>query len=352
MLEFASRPDVQEYYYSTLNEQMAAQTERQRRVRIAIVGGGPTGVELAGELSDFFAQICRYPDGAFQHLKEDIEIMLIHGGQDLLPAMDKPLRDRALVALQEQGVTVRVNTRLKEVGRDYITIYEKSNPQQEETIPVGLSIWAAGNAPVPFVKELLNNLPKEAQGSQGRINVDGWLRCPTHTKESFGSILVLGDIACFEENNKGSNKYGLQTEPLPQTAQVAGQQGAFAARMLNRRYNMQTTPPKFDDLTTSITTSDGEQVFSLLKTWLLARDLEEAPQFNFLSLGLLAYVGQEEALNQVMLGDVPIFNYSGKIAFALWRSVYLAKQASSRNQALIAFDWLRTETFGRDITRL
>ena len=56
--------------------------------------------------------------------------------------------------------------------------------------------------------------------------------------------------------------------------------------------------------------------------------------------------------NQVEIGDVPIFTYYGKIAFALWRSVYLAKQASSRNQALITFDWFRTNTFGRDITRL
>ena len=90
----------------------------------------------------------------------------------------------------------------------------------------------------------------------------------------------------------------------------------------------------------------------LLRSWLVARGLEEAPGFDFLSLGLLAYVGQEEVLNQVMVGDVPLFNYSGKIAFALWRTVYLTKQASTRNQALIAFDWLRTETFGRDITRL
>lgn len=115
--------------------------------------------------------------------------------------------------------------------------------------------------------------------------------------------------------------------------------------MLNRGYDMQLTPPKLPELSES-------EAFSLLRVWLIARGLEEAPGFNFLSLGLLAYCGQEEALNQVMVGDVPLFNYSGKLAFVLWRSVYLAKQASSRNQALIAFDWLRTETFGRDITRL
>jgi NADH dehydrogenase FAD-containing subunit len=297
-------------------------------------------VELSGELKDFFAQICSYPDGAYQHLKDDISVMLIHGGCDLLPAMDRELRTRALDALHAQGVEVRLNTRLKEVGRDFITIGEKGS-DVEETIPVGLTVWAAGNAPVPFVKELLSQLPPHAAGPGGRVVVDKWLRCQTNSPSSFGSILVLGDVACFSEKEK----YDVEPEPLPQTAQVAGQQGAFAARMLNRGYDMQATPPTLPQLSES-------EAFSLLRVWLAVRGLEEAPGFTFLSLGLLAYVGQEEALNQVTIGNVPIFNYSGKIAFALWRTVYLAKQASSRNQALLTFDWVRTKRFGRDITRL
>jgi len=339
-LEYASRPDVQEFYYTSEEMQRKATAERKRRVKIAVVGGGPTGVELSGELKDFFAQICAYPDGAYQHLRDDISVVLIHGGSELLPAMDQELRARALDALRAQGVDVRLNTRLKEVGRDFITIGEKGS-DFEETIPVGLTVWAAGNAPVPFVKELLSKLPPSAAGSAGRINVDKWLRCPTYSESSFGSILVLGDVACFE----AQEKFDETPQQLPQTAQVAGQQGAFAARMLNRGYDMQATPPRLPELSES-------EAFSLLRTWLVARGLEEAPGFEFLSLGLLAYVGQEEALNQVALGNVPIFNYSGKIAFLLWRTVYLAKQASSRNQALLTFDWVRTKSFGRDITRL
>ncbi|KAL3809331.1 hypothetical protein ACHAXA_003220 [Cyclostephanos tholiformis] len=341
-LEYASRPNVQEYYYPEGPMREFAREERRRRLRIAVIGGGPTGVELCGELSDFFRQVCGSPDGAYQHLRDDVLITLVHGGSDLLPAMDRELRRKALSALRSQGVEVRLNTRLNEVGRDYIKIKDKG-VGVEETIPLAITIWAAGNAPVPFVRELLSQLPEEAKGSGGRINVDRWLRCPTPTPETFGSILVLGDVMCLEKQNK----YDVTPEPLPQTAQVAGQQGAFLARMLNRGYDLSRTPPALPE-----ETSDSASNYSLLRAWLVARGLEEAPGFDFLSLGLLAYVGQEEALNQVMLGDVPLFNYSGKIAFALWRTVYLTKQASTRNQALIAFDWLRTEAFGRDITRL
>ena len=219
-----------------------------------------SGVELAGEMSDFLAQITSY-NGAFEHLKDDISIILIHGGSELLPAMDQELRQRALDALQAQGVEVLLNTRLKEVGRDYICVEEKGS-DIVETIPVGLSVWAAGNAPVPFVGELLSQLPETAVGVGGRIVVDEWLRCPTYTADSFGSILVLGDVACFES----SSKYNPATQPLPQTAQVAGQQGAFAARMLNRGYDLQQTPPKLPELTAS-------EGFSLLRTWLLGKNL-------------------------------------------------------------------------------
>lgn len=339
-LEMASRPDLQEFYYSDEDTKTLARQERRRAVRIAIVGGGPTGVELSGEICDFFQQICRASDGAYQHLRDDVSVMLVHGGSELLPAMDVDLRQRALESLEAQGVEVRLNTRLKEVGQDYITLNEKGN-DMEEVIPVGITVWAAGNAPVPFVKELLSQLPAGADAPGGRIHVDSWMRCPTPSADSFGSVLVLGDVACYEEQKK----YDTSPQALPQTAQVAGQQGAFVARMLNRGYDMQLTPPTIPEL-------DTDSAFSLLRVWIVSRGLEEAPGFNFLSLGLLAYIGQEEALNQVMVGNVPLFNYSGKIAFVIWRSVYLAKQASSRNQALIAFDWLRTRGFGRDITRL
>ena len=67
-----------------------------------------------------------------------------------LPAMDQELRQRAYEALQEQGVEILLNTRLKEVGRDFIRVGEKGS-DVVETIPCGITVWAAGNAPVPFI---------------------------------------------------------------------------------------------------------------------------------------------------------------------------------------------------------
>ena len=166
-LEYASRPDLQESYYPPDNYMRElAREERRRRLRFVVVGGGPTGVELCGEMCDFFSQICNSPDGAYQHLANDISVVLVHGGSELLPAMNKELRQMALEAMMEQGVDVRLNTRLKEVGQDYVTVGVKGS-DEVEMIPSGLTVWAAGNAPVPFVQELLSQLPESAAGSAG-----------------------------------------------------------------------------------------------------------------------------------------------------------------------------------------
>lgn len=254
---------------------------------------------------------------------------MIQGAPYLVPQFEPELRDFALTSLREQGVDVRLNTRVQEVGEGFIRLTDKESGK-EETLDVGLTVWAAGVASVPFIDTLLSKLPDEARGANGRVKVDRWLRCPTPTPETLGSIIVLGDAAAFENEDN---------ELLPQTAQVAGQQGAYVARMLDRCYDLTLSPPKLCDQ-------------SDVSAWLKVRGLEEAAGFKFLNLGILAYLGQGQALSQVQLGDVPIFNYAGSISFMLWRSVYLVKQVATRNRILVLFDWFKCKLFGRDITRL
>jgi NADH:ubiquinone reductase (non-electrogenic) len=71
--------------------------------------------------------------------------------------------------------------------------------------------------------------------------------------------------------------------------------------------------------------------------------------FEFLSLGLMAYIGNDKAVTQLEAGktNVQLADYP---AFLLWRSVYITKQVSFRNRVLILFDWLKARVFGRDIS--
>ena len=99
--EYASRPDVKD------NKE-----ERSRRVTFMIVGGGPTGVEMAGELSDFCLDITKPRVGAFPKLRDDYRVILVHGGPELLPPFDEKLRQHALDTLRKRNVEVILNSRV------------------------------------------------------------------------------------------------------------------------------------------------------------------------------------------------------------------------------------------------
>lgn len=329
-LEYASRPDVADKPDLDEQERSSRREERQRRVTFCIVGGGPTGCELAGELSDFFKDTTRPRVGAFPKLRDDIRIVLIHGGSELVQQFDPDLRKHAMQSLTKQGVDVRLNTYVEECGDGFIRLKDKFTGQQE-TMLNGVTIWAAGVGPVPFVEKLLEKLPESARGANGRIQVDEWLRCSLPETAKFGSVLVAGDAAALSKG-KGF---------LPQTAQVAGQEGAYIARLLNRGYDLSTTPPKLCNKENSLNC-----------WWVNLRGLAEAKGFKFLNLGQLAYVGGSEALSEIQIGDVPILSYAGSISFILWRSVYLVKQVATRNRMLVTFDWIKSAIFGRDVTRL
>jgi NADH dehydrogenase FAD-containing subunit len=82
------------------------------------------------------------------------------------------------------------------------------------------------------------------------------------------------------------------------------------------------------------------------------RGVLKAKPFAFLNLGLLAYVGNAEAVAQVQFGESTLLDAVGGPAFLLWRSVYLVKQVSTRTRVLVLFDFIKTKIFGRDLTTL
>jgi len=259
--EWASRPEVKDEPNLLDLERDQRREERRKRLTFAIVGGGPTGVELAGELSDFVKDITKPRIGAYPDLRKDVRIIVIQGGEDLVPQFDEDLRKHALSSLEKSGVEVRLSTKVNEVGDGYVKLITKGEGQAEETLPTGLNVWAAGTEPVPFTKTLLEQLPEEARGPQGKINVDPWLRPAMPVNAQFGSILVMGDAASFPDRD---NSF------LPQTAQVAGQQGAYAARLLDRDYDLSMTPPRLEEGT------------GAMNAWLKLRGLEKAEGCKFI----------------------------------------------------------------------
>lgn len=291
-----------------------------------VVGGGPTGVEFSGELNDFIREeVCRlYP-----RLLDRASVVLLNSAGSLLSAFDAALQQRALTTLRREGTDIRLRTRVSAVGEREIAYTDAEGVQQ--TLPCGLCVWAAGNTFRQVTLDFARRLGADQEASVlrgGRLMVDGFLRVLSSPGNPLSEVFAMGDVA------------GIVGRPLPQTAQVAAQQGAYLARLFNRGYAFSEPVPSLQ----SKAWTDN--------LWRRARGQLEAKSFHFLNLGLLAYVGDSEAVAQVQLGNATLLDATGGKAYLLWRSVYVVKQVSLRTRILVLFDYAKTKLFGRDLTAL
>lgn len=176
------------------------------QLTFVIVGGGPTGVELAGALVEL-GRKAMGPD--FPHLcLDDLSVILVEAGPRLLPAFDAELSAKAIAALTRMGVMIKLRSPVSAVHADGVRV-------GQEWIPSTNIIWAAGNRASP----LLNTL-STAQDSFGRIKVRQDLTIPDDPW-----IFVIGDAAhCVGHDEK----------PLPGVAPVAMQQGRYVADLIDR----------------------------------------------------------------------------------------------------------------------
>ena len=187
-------------------ERRRTSTGVQSPLTFVIVGGGPTGVELAGALAEL-GRKAMGPD--FPHLRlEDLSIMLVEAGPRLLPGFDADLSAKAAAALTRMGVMIKLRNPVSAVQADGVKV-------GQEWISSANVMWAAGNR----ASSLLNTL-SVPQDSFGRIKVRPDLTIPDDPW-----IFVIGDAAhCVGHDGK----------PLPGVAPVAMQQGRYVADLIDR----------------------------------------------------------------------------------------------------------------------
>jgi len=180
--------------------------ELHQLLTFVVVGGGPTGVELAGAIAEI-ALRTMLPDFPRLHRKQ-IRIVLIEGQDRILSSFDPKLSRKATRALTRMGVEVLTSTRVENISEDGVQLsnlfLHSSNV-----------IWAAGNSASPLVKML--NTPMD---KGGRAIVDEFCAIPDHPE-----VTVIGDAAHFS--------HGL-TSPLQAVAQTAMQMGKFVSKNILR----------------------------------------------------------------------------------------------------------------------
>jgi NADH dehydrogenase len=183
-------------------EKIPDETERNIAMTFVIVGGGPTGVEMAGAI----AEISRYTLARdFRHINpSQARIILIEGGPCVLATFPRDLQISAMKQLIDLGVEVRTGVRATNLTETGVQV-------ADEFIPCRVKIWAAGNM-ASFVGKTL----RAPVDNVGRVIVNNDLTIPGHPE-----VQVIGDLANF------SHQTG---EPLPGVSPVAMQQGRHAAR--------------------------------------------------------------------------------------------------------------------------
>ncbi|XP_057764594.1 internal alternative NAD(P)H-ubiquinone oxidoreductase A1, mitochondrial-like [Salvia miltiorrhiza] len=272
-----------------------SEEEKERLLHCVVIGGGPTGVEFSGELSDFIMRDVRQ---RYAHVKNYIKVTLIEANE-ILSSFDVGLRQYATKHLTKCGVRL-VRGVVKEVHPNKIVLSDGSD------VPYGLLVWSTGVGPSKFVKSL--TLPK-APG--GRIGIDEWLRVA-----SVEDVFAIGDCAGFVE--------GVGRPVLPALAQVAERQGKYLVELFNRV---------------------GKQGGG--------KDVPLGDPFVYKHLGSMASVGRYKALVDLRQSkNAKGLSLAGFISWFIWRSAYLTRVISWRNRFYVAVNWATTFVFGRDNSRI
>jgi NADH dehydrogenase len=171
-----------------------------------VVGAGPTGVELAGAISDIAG---RHLQKEFRAINpQQSKIILLEGGPRVLPAYPEDLSSSAERQLTQMGVEVRTNAMVTNIQPGMVSV-------GKEKIPAAVILWGAGVSASPLGKML--GVPTD---KAGRVIVEKDLSVPGH-----GEVFVAGDLASAKRSNG---------QPVPGVAPAAIQMGKFAARQIRR----------------------------------------------------------------------------------------------------------------------
>ncbi len=248
-------------------------------LRFVVVGGGPTGVEMAGTLCELARETLK---GNFRHIDPaQAEVIVVEATDRVLPTFKPALSAKALASLEKLGTTVRLNTRVTDIQAHQVTV---DSGVRKENIATRTILWAAGVQASPLGKML-----EKAAGAKldrsGRVNVEPDCSVPGHPE-----IFVTGDLA---------HLVGADGQPLPGVAQPAIQEGRYVGKLIGTRLLGETLPP-----------------------------------FRYRDLGNLATIGRHAAV-----ADLGWCRFSGWLAWWVWLFVHLMHIVQFHNRVLVLMQW-------------
>ncbi|KAI9790821.1 MAG: NADH:ubiquinone oxidoreductase [Peltula sp. TS41687] len=316
---------------ATFKDQTPEETERL--LHMVVVGGGPTGVEFAGELADFFEQDLKK---WIPEIADKFHVTLVEALPTVLPSFSKQLIDYTEQTFNAEKISVHTKTMVKKVSEKFIEaeVTKPDGSKVLQVMPYGLLVWATGNAVRPLVRDLISQIPAQKDSKRG-LAVDEYLRV-----KGTENIWAVGDCA---------------VAGYAPTGQVAAQEGSYLAGLFNaegRADDLRMDVAKLKSIEAN-STSETERAAAAAEAELRERQLKHLRSvgpFRYTHQGSLAYIGSEKAV-----ADIKWFNGNfasgGSLTYLFWRSAYLSMCFSVRNRVLVFLDWVKAEMFGRDVSR-
>lgn len=291
LLEMASLPTVS--------------TERAKELlHIAIVGGGPTGIELTAELDD----LCKHEIAdVYPHVAPYIKISVYDVAPNILPIYDAKLHEYASSQLKKRGINVAPDTKIEEVDSQAFRIKGKGR------VPYGMLLWTTGNKNVELLDKLKVKFPEKPPK---RIQTDAWLRVyKPNSDEIYDNVFALGDAADIQDSS------------LPTTAEVATQKAKYLVSKLNNH----------------------SASHSLNKTK-SADSIASGQPFKFKEKRTVSYIGGQDGVasgNNSAEGD-----WTGGNAWLAWRGSNIMWARTWRTRVAIILAWIMNTIFGKEIAKL
>ena len=253
--------------------------KRRAWLTFVIVGGGPTGVELAGSLAELAYSTLKQD---FRHIDtSETKILLLEGMDRVLPPYPPELSAKAQDSLEHLGVTVQTKALVTNIEDNVVTI---RNGDRTEQIPAQTILWAAGMKASGMGKVLADRTDVQLDRA-GRVMVE-----PDLSISGYANIFVIGDLANFSHQDG---------KPLPGVAPVAMQEGQYVARLIKKRLKNQTLPA-----------------------------------FRYFNYGSLAVIGRNAAV--VDLGFV---KFSGILAWFAWVFIHILFLIEFDNKMIVMIQW-------------
>ena len=253
--------------------------KRRAWLTFVIVGGGPTGVELAGALGELAHTTLKHDFRNFD--PAETTILLVEGEDRILPPFPPKLSQQAAEALHGLGVTVQTDALVTAIAGDQVTICrgDAINEVRAKTV-----LWAAGVKASRLGAVLAEHTDAKVDRA-GRVTVEADLTIPGHPE-----LFVIGDLAhCVRPDGK----------PLPGVAPVAIQQGQYVGKLIVRRLRGETMPP-----------------------------------FRYIDKGSLAVVGRHAGA-----ADLGWAQFGGFLAWLAWLFVHIWYLIGFENKLLVLIQW-------------